>query len=230
MPWSQVQDIQQQNGAADPQVLAYVSDVTAGNLLVCEVGLPSVTVTVSGITDDLGNTWALAKRQVGSGVTATSEIWWAVSVGSGPNELTIDLSASSLADLGLFEATPPSGYTIAVDQTGGTETNAGSDHPCSAADLTGTQNDVYGTAISRNTSGTFVVDATESPWVNDGNTSRGMFQHAIYTSAPTTNANWTSSVNETEVSAMVLFKATALGGGLDIPIAYHHYRTMHGAH
>jgi hypothetical protein len=77
--------------------LAYVSNVTSGDLLVVSRAVHNSTACgsgVAGISDSLGNTWTVvADRSAGSGQAArTVSMWYAVSSSGGADTVSYDVS------------------------------------------------------------------------------------------------------------------------------------------
>lgn len=134
----------QENAATvtDGATIAYSGDVVAGSLLVACVMVPGVGVTVSGITDTRGNTWALAVRKAGTtagaGTAFTAEIWYAANATAGANTLTFDYSAAANGQVSISEY---SGFTNGV--TAGPTESAETDNttPNSHGSITTTQNE-----------------------------------------------------------------------------------------
>lgn len=120
-------------GTVSSTTLAYSSNVAAGNTLLAFVRLGSNTVSVSSITDTLGNTWTLVKRQQHASSQVTSEIWKCENITSGgANTLSFTFSGSStLVQLYIAEVNSSTGYAgedqkNSADQASGTSHNAGS--------------------------------------------------------------------------------------------------------
>ena len=101
---------------------AYTSNVTSGNTLIAIVSFGSSTITTTSITDTLGNTWSLVKRQVHASSAATIECWKSESIGSsGANTVTTNYSASSTSQIRLYEVSGSSpvveDQSVGVDET-----------------------------------------------------------------------------------------------------------------
>lgn len=97
-------------------VLAYSSNVTAGNLLVCMVSFNRTSTFTRSIADTLGNTWTFGTDIdfTDAGVDNTYMVTaWCIANGSGPNTVTFsDLSLNGFGDGGQFNAeySAPAGF------------------------------------------------------------------------------------------------------------------------
>src|SRR5882724_799477 len=91
-------------GAADPETLAYGSNVTVGSLLTCLWAHGNGSgVTVVGITDTVGSSWSVL-QVADDGVNGLHiELWYAVAAASGANTVSVDQSAATPGQLAIME-------------------------------------------------------------------------------------------------------------------------------
>lgn len=76
--------------AASPRTLAYGSNVVSGNLLIAVVTLFDATLPViTGLTDTVASTWALAQGETEPVNSVRQEVWYAVAGGSGANTVSV---------------------------------------------------------------------------------------------------------------------------------------------
>lgn len=115
----QVQDRNATNaGAATSHALAYSSDVTAGTTLLAFIRIPSNSVTVTSITDTLGNpNWTLVRRQAHGTAANSGELWKCENSLGGANTVTFNYSGSVATQLWIAEYN--GSQTLVEDQKDG---------------------------------------------------------------------------------------------------------------
>ena len=81
-------DASAQGGAKPSLAVVYPNNVTAGNLLVLGVWLESQSAAIASITDTRGNNYQLDRTQ-DIAATSRARLYSCISVGSGPNTITV---------------------------------------------------------------------------------------------------------------------------------------------
>lgn len=199
--------VQDDAGAiGDGGTLAFTNNVAANSTLFACIAMPG-TPTVVGITDTLGNTWTLAKRQSGA-ETDRAEIWSAHSPSGGANTLTFDWSGAATAHVCISEF---SGFAngVSLDQTNG-------------ANSTGTTigHGSITTTVAAAVSITCMRTATNAAVSSRGdgftsltNNSRGFHGYKVHSATETVDGDITFTASEVGVGAIADFYETAGGGG-----------------
>lgn len=202
--------VQDTSGAiADGGTLAYGSNVGSGTLLAALIMIPSGTLSVNGITDSLGNTWALGVK---SGVDNTRiiEIWYAACPTGGANTVTFDWTGAVNGQVVLAEFSGfPNGVT--KDQTNSlADSAAGTNHSC--GDITTTVAEEVVLASHGFDSG-FSVSSRETNYVALETNVRQDSHYLLTSGTLTTDGDITTADIERGPSAIASFYATAGGGG-----------------
>lgn len=112
-------------GGYDSTTLAYLSNVTAGNLLTCSGAVWNGSeVTSITITDTLGSTWTvILSTNVSGGAPHKTWIGYAIAPSSGANTVTIDPNGGGrYSSHGVAEWSGPHATPLDVD--GGTSTGS----------------------------------------------------------------------------------------------------------
>lgn len=125
MPYAPVQSNTGTAGNYDSTTLAYLSNVTAGNLLTCSGSVWNGSeVTSITITDSVGTSWTvILSTSVSGGYPHKTWIAYGIAGGSGPNTLTIDPNGSGrYSSHGCAEWSGPHATPLDVD--GGTSTGS----------------------------------------------------------------------------------------------------------
>lgn len=139
--------------------LAFLSNVTAGNLLVAEYGEDALGMTV---TDNTGhNVWAQVKEQADSLNDQVISMWYAIAQQTEACSVSGDF-AHAFKTLIIHEWTYEPGGTITLDQNAGSNPNSG--NPVSGS-ITPTAADALVLAACYNQGAINVGNEVESPFV-----------------------------------------------------------------
>ncbi len=114
----------QANNGYSPLQVAFIGNVTAGNLLVI-VGAAIQSVTTLGVTDSLGNAYTRIASYSDSTV-GTAAIWWAIANSSGPNTVTVTSGINADTTFAyLHEFASPTGWPAAPFDAGTSAAGSG---------------------------------------------------------------------------------------------------------
>lgn len=115
-----VQNVGKAPGTVTSTTLAFTSNNTAGNFIAVGVWLDASGRTVT-VTDSVGNTYALAKRQANTTNVFETFILYAMNIGGGANTLTISIDGAAAVMRVIQYEFSGVALTNALDQTAGAE-------------------------------------------------------------------------------------------------------------
>lgn len=142
-------------GSGSSVAESFISNTTAGNLIVVVVTWVSTSATAS-VSDSQGNSYAVAVGPV-VGTRSTSQIFYAENIAGGPNTITATFSGSQNSQIGIHEY---AGLALsgALDVT---SSNTGSSTLCDSGALTTTQSDalIFGSCSAETNPGTRTAGA-----------------------------------------------------------------------
>lgn len=198
-----------QSARADAGSVAYGSNNTAGNLLVCCIGTAG---DVTNVTDTAGNTWV--KATDGGGSLLWGDIWYVENCLSGANTVTLSGGYSSHQEIAVLEYSGIA-TTSALDQAQCSAIgNVGLGQQPDSGNVTTTQADelLIG-AIAAQSANTTTWGASFTELFEFGTGSRGVtVGERIVASTGTYKA--TATLDAGEWYCMIAtFKAAAGGGG-----------------
>jgi hypothetical protein len=192
----------------DPDTGAFTVNVAAGSALMVLVEIDSPTISLSGITDSQGNTWALGVRTV---VTARSfEAWSVQSANAGATTVTFNFTATPVARVWMVEVADITGLVYGISNT---LDQTVSIDPVPLATLSPTQAGVVLAAIRYATTETFANWEERESFLIDnsgGSSSRGGFRLVDGAIALTPAVN--NSTAATGESMTVVFYGTPVAG------------------
>lgn len=186
---------------------AFVSNVTAGNAIIVAISLNSITDKITGVSDNLGNTYVRRIRTINDD-TSSTYIYEALNITGGACTVTVSLSPAEFLAIGIAEASglPTS---AAIDVSSG----AYGSSAAAQVNLTTTDADIiFGVvevqatgAITPNTGYTQIYE--DESWTNETIN----FVYRIG-SAGAYTVGWTNS-NIRWVCSAAAYKPAAGGGG-----------------
>lgn len=189
---------------------------TGGNLLVAAVHIFSGTGTITGITDDKGNTWTLIGRSGNaSGLNEGVEMWYAYNVANGVTNITATRSGSDNGRIKIFEF---SGFGASDPKLASNTSSVSSGNPAKTT-LTGT---LAGSLLL----GLFSVDASPSPgaaFTQSNVSGSNWYQFGEY---DLSGAGGTVDVDTAAGSVKwngVACEFASAAGGSSIPVFQHYY-------
>ena len=181
----------------------------SGNLIV--VGWQSgpgvyTPVTISGMTDNVGNTYveAGAALSVDSSSGSLADLWYAKNSVSGATTLTITPSSNVPNSAAVIWEFLGADLSAPLDQTAVLNSQAASAAPAGAAVTTSAGNDVV---ISLATAGNVTGIYSGSAFTSDSTVEGAGWAHSITSSAGTYAAEWNQSPAGTYASSTVAFRA-----------------------
>jgi hypothetical protein len=195
----------------DGGTIAYGLNVGSGVLLVATFAIPLRTVSVVGITDTRGNTWALADRMQGVTADQSAEVWFAHCPTGGANTLTVDLSGATTAQVTVAEF---DGFAngAAKDQSNENEALAGNVSTFSHGSITTTQATGVAVTAGRSTT-TYTINALGDGFTSLTNGTRGFYSYKIQSATETVDGDVDFSADEQAVGVIANFYDTGGGGG-----------------
>lgn len=191
--------------------LAYVSNVTANNLLVVVVRSGGAVTSIT-ITDTIGNTWTNGTFHAIS-ATGSLQISWSVNSSSAADTITVTPNSASTIRVAIYEFSGTATASVLdvqenVQSGTGTGPDSTSFTPAQDNEL------VVGAAIVDNTA-TFTAGTNytlQDAVPASPNTKLGV-ETWIQTTATATTANFTVSGNPSWMAARAAFKQASGGGG-----------------
>ncbi len=214
-----------QSNSATPQgsfttvAVPFTLAQTAGNLNVVVVGWNDSTSTISGVTDSIGNIYALAAAPVVQAGTASQAIYYAKNIaaaGAGANTVTVTFAAAALhpdiriAEYSGLDPLNPLDTSIGAQ---GTTTSTSDSGPV----VTANPNDLL--------VGANIVQSTTTG-AGTGYTSRGItadgdiLEDQVVSTAGSYNATAVLDKIQSWIMQMVAFRAAGSGGGTVPNIAF----------
>lgn len=200
MPISFVQQATGSLSTSTP-TLAFAANVGAGSMLFACVQIPDTTTTVSGITDTLGNTWSLTKRQIGT--TRAAEMWHAHAPAGGANTITVSFSAAAICQFNISEFAGFSAGMTAGPTNGANDTT--SPQTCGEITTTVAASLILAT-LAIDTA--FSVSSRLSGWVGLTGANRRDSQYKIATATETTDGAVTMAADEVTAGAIAAWSET----------------------
>lgn len=185
--------------------LAYTSNNTAGNLLVCVSSLGSATSL--SISDTQSNTWVQADfSSTWSNNSTTSAFFYALNCKGGANTVTVVNQSAAKADLCIGEY---SGINT-LDQHATPKTQTTGANPSSNSITTLFANEVIISWFEGNSAETAVSTGfTVRNSITSGGSNFASFADDIVSSTGTTTATWTMTSNNAIVGILSFYQAAA---------------------
>ena len=190
-----------------PVTTCTIPPTGSGNLIVVGwqsgAGVPT-TITISSITDSMGNTYveAGAARSVDTVAGSVADIWYAANSVSGATTLTITPSSSVAGGAAVIWEIAGADVTAPLDQTAVLDSQGASATPTGAAVTTTGAADVVISLLSAAN----VTGISGGTFVDDSTAGGSGWGHLITTSAGTYSAQWNQS-SATYSSSTVAFVA-----------------------
>lgn len=195
--------------STDPTALAFNSNVASGDTLYALVVVADgTTPTVTGVTDSLGNTWALV-----AGSTTPSfriELWKAPSGSAGACTVTVDYS-SAPANSGLLTIFEFSGQGTTTNGASNTLDQSVAQDPMTCATLSVTGAGVVFCGVRMDTS--YALTAWGGSFNDAGTGTRARSGYRIVTGALTASPTMDCVVAEAGESLTVVVYDQSVGGG-----------------
>lgn len=199
-------------------MLSSQMQLTAGGALIVGFGLGSSAVTITNVTDNVGNAFSLAvARGTPKPSSCGAEIWYANGITAGTTRISVTLSGNSSGSMGILHVTGMSTNTP-LDLTGSSASAAvSSNHGASEITPTTANSLVvsYG-YMSQTTGGAIVSLGGMSPWVST-NSLGAPKTHAMFLiqgAASTVSGSWRTSSLVNHAAVVAAFNDTnAIGGG-----------------
>ena len=182
------------------------TEIEVGDLLLLSITCrTSDTITVTGVTDDQGNTWAQAGRHAAAGQFV--EVWWAICGTKANTTVTPTYSATPTSPIVVWDGfVPPAEFE--VGDTAGAN-SSGTTHSCGAVDAPADSLMLTVSSVTLAFSATPNEDYTE---LLKG--TRNYQQYRLPTGAVSADDGaWTSGASETVASLQVVFQEPSGGGG-----------------
>jgi len=224
MTFAYVQGANNGGGAGPTQTLAYTSNNTVGNLLVCAVRLSSTGNTIT-VTDSQGNGgWTQAAAQGQTTDVHTNYLWYCANCKAGANTITVTEAggATSNIDILIAEYSGVATVTPILDKTASAQTNGSATFSSgNTATTTNPTELLIGSATSSSgnsglpTANTFgsSVSATGRLGSPGGGVKLFLFDGVTTaTGAYAASATWSASGNGTSIIATFLPPGVALTG------------------
>lgn len=192
--------------AADPSTLAFTSNVLADSVLVVVLLHANATVTVSSVTDSLGNTW----QRLGSRYNNTygRDVFWVLNTGgAGACTVTFDFSGTPTITMATLWEFSGMGATPTA---GGTNGGVVSGDPCALPTFSAS---AAGIAVSAmRTTGSYTYVGWGDSFVDSGTASRARSGYKIVTGAETTSPSIDFSASQAGDAVTGVIYTTAAGG------------------
>lgn len=194
----------QSNSAASNSV-AFSSNNTAGNFLVCCIGTSG---DVTNVTDTRGNAWSKAVDQNQSGILLFSDIWYVPNCANGANTVTLSGGFGGFEIIGVAEYSGVATSTP-IDQTN--SANNSINNPDSGPVTTTQASELLVGVIAH--AGNNSAITFDSPWTQRedkqaGGIRRMAFADRIVSSTGTYNATGTFATSPADWQALIAtFKA-----------------------
>jgi len=177
-------------GSGTSLALAFLSDNTAGNLLIATVGNGDGGDTLTSVGDSNGNTWAQATFIANTGIHTA--IWYAMNSNAGANTVTANFSASEFSSSLVIAEYAGAELTSALDQV---NTGSGFGTAIATANVTTTTADqlMIGIACCSEAGVTYTPDASYTERVDDAANRPFQYQDRTVNSTLTDNSTQTKS-------------------------------------
>jgi hypothetical protein len=193
-----------------------ISATAAGHLIVVGIqigGGVSTGITISSVTDNVGNTYAEAgaARSIDTAAGSVVDIWYAKNSAAGATTLTITPSTTVTNAGVLIWEFSGADTSSPLDQTAVLNSQASSATPSGASVTTAQTGELVMSLLA--VAGNVTGIASGNAFVSDSGLKGNGWAHLITTTAGTFAAQWNQSPAGTFASSTASFKAAASGGG-----------------
>jgi hypothetical protein len=213
MPLAFVQSRSVDAGGSSSSALAFTSTVTAGSLLTMVFRIGTTTDTITGVSDDKGNTYTRAfyVSAPDPGNVSSHSVYYAMNAVAGATTVTVTLVDATASVRWAMHEYSGAATSAALDQVSGRENTTASTTVDTANVTTTLANELLFV------SGTF-FGATPSAGTNytarESLATRLFTEDRIVSSTLTTNGAFTVSASITSTCAITTFKAFVVSGPL----------------
>ena len=180
-----------------------------GAALFVGLGLASSAVTITGVTDNSGNAYALAMRRGTAKPAAGAELWYATNCSSASTRVSITLSGASSGSLGLGQFRGVS-TANALLETGSSAITANSTSH-GASQITPSEANTLVLSFARLTAssvGSVTNLGGMTTWLSSGQAVRCHGMYIIQGAASTCTGSFTTSSNAMHASVIASFSDT----------------------
>ena len=201
--------------AASTWSIPVQTGLTGGGFLAVGVSFPSSNVSVSTMTDNVGNTFTLAKRAAGT-PAISAELWYAANISSGSTRIEIGVSALSSGTMAVGHWTGVK--TASPLLVTGSSQAAASSGAKTASVITPTEDNAL--VVMYAGIGAAVVVSTGSGlsiWNSTAATNRAFGEYVIQTTATATDGPYSVDASAAHAEAIAAFGQQAAGGATTAP-------------
>ncbi len=205
--------VQSNNGTTllTPDPIAFVSNNTAGSLLIATARLTAVVGAIS-VSDTQGNTWVSAVQQQNNTAGRWQVIFYAKNCKAGANTVTITSAVSQGRIEGVIAEYSGLDTTAPLDQVAGANSGAGTGTVATAGPVTTTSaSELLIGAFSNETADGLTFTAGASYTVRDKSNGNEVLEDRIVAATGSYSAPITMSSSVSWTASMATFKAAPVG-------------------
>lgn len=213
---SNVQAVQGSSASSSAPTRAFGSNVTAGNAIGGFIQWTSTSITLTSVTDSLGNTYTLIHNPTDH-IVVRSAMFYAVNIAGGADTLTFNFSSAVTSaqvfhEIGGVSVSPFDGSTINTQDAPGTGTDAVTS---TAITTTAAGDYIFGASSEWSTGSAINVGTGFTTAGYGGNASGGNMrgEYLIQGAAGSVAATFTAPGNAYATSGIMAFKAPAAATG-----------------
>ena len=185
-----------------------------GAAVMVGIGLGSSAVTVTAVTDNAGNSYALAIARPSPKPAAGAELWYALNWSSGSTRISVTLSANSSGSMGIGQFDGVSTANALLVTGSSAITSFSTSH--GASEITPSEANALIVSFARLTAssvGTVTNLGGMTTWLSSGQAARVHGMYEIQGAASTVTGSFMASSRCLHASVIAAFSDTAVVGG-----------------